>query len=369
MPYYTGLKFGTQFTTADRQRAAGRLLALRELLKAKIPARTRSDTLLLATWNIRDFDSNKFGHGPRLPESFYYIAEIIAAFDLVAVQEVNANLRALQRLMPILGPDWDYIVTDVTEGTSGNDERIAFLFDKNKVSFLNQVGEVVLPDVQLIEGKRQFARTPFYATFQAGWFKFNLCTVHIYYGEDSGPALARRIEEIDRLTGFMADRAKREGGTYIVLGDFNVVSPEHQTMQALLRHGFTVPEPLRNAPTNLFQTKHYDQIAFLGPRDAIQLGPSAANAGAFNYYERLFTPEMADVYYGLFTPARRKKWDTNSDGSPRDLDSRHAYYADLWRTWQMSDHLPMWVELKIDFSTPYLTALTLPLPQSSNPEP
>ena len=27
------------------------------------------DSLLLATWNIRDFDSNRFGHGPRLPES------------------------------------------------------------------------------------------------------------------------------------------------------------------------------------------------------------------------------------------------------------------------------------------------------------
>jgi hypothetical protein len=26
----------------------------------------------------------------------------------------------------------------------------------------------------------------------------------------------------------------------------------------------------------------------------------------------------------------------------------------MWRTFQMSDHLPMWVEIKIDYSTEYL---------------
>ena len=132
---------------------------------------------------------------------------------------------------------------------SGNDERIAFLFDKNKGE-LPQPGGRGRParersQKRLIEGKReQFARTPFYATFQARWFKFNLCTVHIYYGEEnSGPALARRVGEIDHLAAFLAaQRQQGERGTYISLGDFNVISPEHQTMQALLRHGFTVPE-------------------------------------------------------------------------------------------------------------------------------
>ena len=34
-----------------------------------------------------------------------------------------------------------------------------------------------------------------------------------------------------------------------------------------------------------------------------------------------------------------------------------AYYTE-WCTFQMSDHLPLWVELKIDFSNEYLTYLS-----------
>jgi hypothetical protein len=83
-------------------RCAQRLLALRKQLEPICKLKSER-SLLLATWNIRDFDSNKFGYGPRLPETFFYLAEIISAFDLVAVQEVNRDLRALQTVMRILG--------------------------------------------------------------------------------------------------------------------------------------------------------------------------------------------------------------------------------------------------------------------------
>ena len=48
-----------------RRRTAERLLNLRKSLEP-IRSRKSDGTLLLATWNIRDFDSNKFKHGPRL---------------------------------------------------------------------------------------------------------------------------------------------------------------------------------------------------------------------------------------------------------------------------------------------------------------
>ena len=81
MPFYRSLAYEDNRDFAPR--TIDRLVALREQLRTEIPARTLRDTLLLATWNIRDFDSNKFGQGPRLDESYYYIAEVIAAFDLV----------------------------------------------------------------------------------------------------------------------------------------------------------------------------------------------------------------------------------------------------------------------------------------------
>jgi hypothetical protein len=158
--------------------------------------------LLIATWNIRDFDSNKFGYGYRLKESFYYLAQIISSFDLIAVQEVNKNLAGLNQLMYVLGDEWDYISTDVTEGHSGNGERMTFIYDTRRVSFKKIAGEIVLPKTKEIQGDVQFARSPFLVSFQAGWSKFSLCTVHIYYGADTGAKLQRRKNEIEALAKY-----------------------------------------------------------------------------------------------------------------------------------------------------------------------
>lgn len=41
------------------------------------------------------------------------------------------------------------------------------------------------------------------------------------------------------------------------------------------------------------------------------------------------------------------------DGEERDERGRTGYYR-TWRAYQMSDHLPMWIELKTDFGEEYL---------------
>jgi hypothetical protein len=41
----------------------------------------------------------------------------------------------------------------------------------------------------------------------------------------------------------------------------------------------------------------------------------------------------------------------------RSPAGQRAYYLDDWRSWQMSDHLPMWVQLKVDFTDAYLRSL------------
>src|SRR5215831_3177815 len=128
MPYYKGLfdSFSGGQDSPARRRAAAGLLSLRRRLRKEIPPRTVEETLLLATWNLREFGRNKM-YGPRLDESIQYIAEIINHFDLVAVQEVKENLADLKRLVKVLGTWWEYIVTDVVAGKAGNTERIAFL--------------------------------------------------------------------------------------------------------------------------------------------------------------------------------------------------------------------------------------------------
>ena len=202
-----------------------------------VSANNKEQSFHLATWNIRDFGGSRLNPSPRSDETLLYIAEVISAFDLVAVQEVNQDLTDFEKLMRLLGTQWDYILTD----QSGNLERLAFVFDKRKISFRHVAAEIVLPKKKGVEPP-QFNRTPFLVAFQAGWFKFNLCTVHIFYGDDKDTTDRQR--EIADIASFFTDRQKKDGETYILLGDFNILSTEDPTMLALTKNGFDVPHGL-----------------------------------------------------------------------------------------------------------------------------
>nr|WP_255599967.1 endonuclease/exonuclease/phosphatase family protein [Afifella sp. IM 167] len=350
---------------------------------APLRQRRRDSALLLATWNIRDFDSNHFGYGPRLPETFYYIAEIISCFDLVAIQEVNRDLGPLRKVMEILGREWDYIATDTTEGPGGNGERMAFVYNTEKVWFRRIAGEVVLPEGQLVvsrsrvksddaepdmtateekavkkefrEVKQQFARTPFLVAFQSGWFRFSLCTVHIYFGADSGEKLKRRIEEIRRLVKFFAARqdqqnrreldARGNPENYILLGDFNVKSPEHETMQALKSEGFVVPEAIDGEAVRKKGDHFYDQIATRVKDDRFKV----TAGGIVDMYSDVFRNNAEDkaLYKHLLPAADPEK---NEKYKAKTFDALYK----KWRTWQMSDHSPLWIEIETDFADQYL---------------
>ena len=341
MPAYTSIKKITDNT--ERSRIAEKLLALRAQLDRQIPAKTATETLLLATWNIREFGDN------RRNESLYYIAEIVSRFDLIAVQEVAGNLSGLQKLVMLLGPNWDYIVTDSTEGKAGGSERMAFIFDRCKVFFRKMAGELVLPDSKLIDQKLQFARTPFTVAFQAGWFRFILATVHIYYGTSSKDN-PRRIAEISSVAEFFKKRAKKEEENYILLGDFNIFNQGDDTMKALEKQGFYIPDAIKKHPTDLGKKKFYDQIAFNLKIDANMILFSETNqhAGAFDYTETIYSPQDLGVYQDFFD----EKFVIGKTG--KQIEN---YFLNTWRTYQISDHLPLWIELQVDFSNQYLNKI------------
>lgn len=361
MPMYNKLKYCPRYalerTTlidgAERNRVIDNIVALRRQIAAEIPARSVKQSLLLATWNIRDFGGKRLNPGPRLSESLFYMAEMISAFDLVAVQEVNENMGEFNRLMEILGPSYRYIATDVTEGMSGNSERMAFVYDSSKVWFENIAGEIVLDKKNRVADTEQFARTPFLVKFQIGWLKFNLCTVHLYYGDSSGEGYNRRVQEIDKIGDVLSKRAKRDNENYVLLGDMNIVDLSDETFAALKKHGFEVPAELAKQKlegTNLSRDKYYDQIAILNNRGEMELGESANNAGIFNFFNSVFRETDFATYHPI---------SKNPDGWGNDDAKREKYFSSQWRTWQMSDHLPMWVELKIDFTESYLERLKL----------
>lgn len=345
MPYYAGLK---QIKDAKmRHRTIEGLRRLRPALATEIPSRTATDTLLLATWNIREFDSGKYGF--RSDESYYYIAEILSRFDLIAIQEVRDGLYPLQRLQRILGSWWDFIVTDVTLGTSGNSERMAYLFDRRKVGFTGLAAELVLPkDKGAKVEPVQMARSPYVAGFRAGWAYLTLVTVHIYYGK-SIAVDPRRLAEITAFSKTVAKNAGKLSGApqyvpgeppapdnLILLGDFNIFNRNDVTMEAITSAGFRVPDELSDVPgSNVDKNKHYDQIAYF--KRLSRLKPTG-KAGVFDFYENVYRLDDEALY-------------------AKEREERPGRSFKDWRTYRMSDHLPMWIEFGIDDGDAYLEGL------------
>ena len=380
MPSYWRIKLIGD--TIKRKRTAINLTRLRKNIHAVMPMRTTDKTLILGTWNIRNFDNNRFKHGPRIEESYFYLAEMIHAFDVIAIQEINRNLRPLKKLMKTLGSNYEYIITDTTEGPSGNEERLGFIYNKRKVSFQGVAGEVVLPDnkeIRDLEKNRQFARTPYCCAFQSGWFKFMFATVHIYYGAagKNTPQFKRRVKEIGTIAKFLAQRAGKDEYNYVLVGDFNITNYEDETYSGLDDHGFTVFKNKQGS--NRDQTKFYDQISFKPREGELRLGDSSNPHGVFDIFDSVFTDaQFKDYEPSVFATLKRRKSALNAKLTKAKTDSKKAslnkqitaivelennkakrrnYYKKEWRTFQMSDHLPLWVELGIDFADDYLQTM------------
>ncbi|WP_293612707.1 endonuclease/exonuclease/phosphatase family protein [Ponticaulis sp.] len=360
----------------DRARVINNLHRLRDQLTDTIPSKDSDSTLLLATWNIRDFDATKrYGNGSRSKESLWYIAEVISRFDFVAVQEVN-RLDEWKQVCRILGDNWDFICTDVTDTRlGGNGERLLYAFDKRKVQFRNIAGEIVLPNSMLISNEtaelgdtkmysgKQFRRSPFLASFQSNWFKFDICTVHIYYGAKSGDKLDQRVEEISRVANYFGKRAEdaeKDGKALILLGDFNIVHPEHKTMKALTDEGFAIPKAL-DRPSNLDKTKYYDQIAFRAKQGVLDFidtpssSTSRSNAGIVELFDSVFRDGDWQEYEDEMKKSSNGK--SVVTGENKDHDTLESYFED-WKTFQFSDHKPMWVRISSDGAKDYLDSLT-----------
>lgn len=350
MPFYYELEPKDK---TDR-RIAQKLLKLREVMAAEVPERTLNESLLLATWNIREFDSSKYGE--RSKEALYYIAEIISHFDIVAVQEVNADLKALRDLMEILGDWWEYIITDVTAGTAGNRERGAFVYDSRKVKFGGLSGEIVVPPKGKMEPAEQLARTPFVCGFEAGWLRVEICSVHIYYGQ-SKAFDPKRLKEIQWLSDFLAARVGETEAwarNLVLLGDFNVFATKDQTFKAIEKN-FFIPPQFKELTSNASRNRHFDQMGFTSrafDADYVREHLKTFPAGVFDFFNHVYTDEEEKLY----APQIGQAYKVNKRGEPRTDRQKRNYYRQ-WRTFQMSDHFPMWIELKVDYGKPYLESI------------
>ncbi len=369
MPFYHGLKSyihdpdagGFPNYAGKQPWIASRLLTLRKDLADTITNKRQPRSLIVGSWNIRAFDDGV----PRLDESFHYIAEIIGTFDICSIQEVKSDLEPLERLRKLLGPNWEYFVSDVSTHRGGNNERMAFLYNTNRVFFRRLIGELVV-DPEDLEGRDQLARSPFFAAFQADWFRFCLCSTHIIYGGTSEQEKKMRADEITAITKMLVSRAKKEDQVYILLGDMNIETIDGKIMQALRESRMVVPT---FPPTNMGGSKLYDQMAFTD-QGAATRKTRLIRHGVFDWRRAIFGPYPQEAFDAL--PDAEKEGPTRRIAHEemlahyqpicalqRQANGKEAYvdFAKSYRTWttyEMSDHLPIWVELEIDYSDDYI---------------
>lgn len=312
---------------------AQRLLRLRAMLNGDIVSKRDPNSLIVGSWNIKHFDGGR----KRLDESYHYIAEIIDHFDICAIQEAK-DMGALRRLKSLLGPNWNYFVNDQTTGDAGNNERMAYFYNRNKVRFRNLIGELVYPRNELINGE-QPSRTPFFASFQAAWFKFTICSAHIVSKDK--PGKPTRQQEIAQIGKTLKQRAEREDEVHIFSGDFNQNDMNDAGLIDLKNMGYVIPD---FGPTNLgAEKKHFDHIAFIGPQKESDL----MEFGSVKWQEAVYTETDRDAYADIAAKNRNKP----NNGVPY-ANWTSSYRR--WRTDEMSDHLPIWIEIRTDYTNRYL---------------
>lgn len=280
-----------------------------------------NDRMLIATWNIANLGLQK-----RKPNDYKLIAEILSWFDLIALQEVNDNLRGLISILDNLPNSYLALFSD----KAGNDERMTFLFDSNKIKQLEMVGEIAIPPKDLKHIKLKgvntkfsgFDRNPYLVYFKARNFKFLLVNVHLYFGEDKKADRDRRSLEayaVSRWADLRQDDKNAYTKDIIVLGDCNIPKVEagDPIYDALIKRGLRKPEHSSKIASSIYDDNQYDQIMFFPGQTKQEY---TGNNGIFDFDGAIF----------------KTLWDTKTKAQFRSFVK---YY--------ISDHRPMWAEFKI----------------------
>ncbi len=285
--------------------------------KAKIPPSRLDERVTIATWNIREF-----GRKRRLKSSLHYIAEIVGQFDLVAVTELRDDIRDLKEVMAILGPYWRVVFSDFNADPKGNRERIAYVHDNRAITFTGLASEPdtprkVDPKTKKLVSTLHWWRSPYIASFRAGDFDFILITAHIRWGA----GVKARLAPIQGIADWIEARRNEQhviDKDILLMGDFNIPSTRSSLFRAITSRGLQMPRALLGIQgSNLAKKKRYDQILH------------------YPLITKCFTGKGGVLDFYPYTGSYRRLF-------PGTAMSKNAF------TYQLSDHLPLWVEVDVD---------------------
>lgn len=293
---------------------------LREHRKTRQIPKRQTGKLLAATWNIANLGAQR-----RRDQDLSLIAEIISWFDIVAIQECRENFGDLFDIHTKLPATFRVLMSDA----SGNNERMAFLYDSRKLRLLEEVGEIAFPPSRYSSIKlpgvdarfNGFDRTPYLAAFAAGKTSLMFVNVHLFYGDEKPASIARRSLETFAVAKW-ADLRNKSPYSFtrelVVLGDFNMPksAPGDPIHTALTKLGLELPGHSTQIASSISSDANYDQIAFFPHTTKNHF---TGDKGVFDFDAVLF-PEL---------------W----------KDGTNAARFKAYLRYYLSDHRPMWVEL------------------------
>jgi endonuclease/exonuclease/phosphatase family metal-dependent hydrolase len=292
---------------------------------AEIPSSKLDETLNIATWNIREL-----GRRPRSEASLHYIAEILGVFDVIAIVELRDNIADLARILRYLGPYWRVVFSDYLTDAGGNRERVAYVYDTRAATFTG-LASYALPlrkkQVEEYVPEISWWRNPYIASFQAGNFDFIVVTAHIRWGKNA----QGRVPELELLANWIAKRSAEQflgDKDILLMGDFNIPSRDSDLFRAITSKGLQIAPGLLGAHgSNLARDKRYDQIL----HDPKYVKSFTSKGGVLDFYRGDHQP----LYPGTTM-------------TKREL------------TYEMSDHLPLWIQVATDTDAEQLDQVLQP---------
>ena len=352
-------------------------------------------SVLMASFNIRKLGSSR----SRNARTWEFLAEVVKSFDIVAVQEIMDDLSGMQRLMDLLGPEFELIVSDQTgvfPGEAGVGERLGFIYrwsvvertevatdvtyDRTKVlntiagnydAFSEAMGPYATRYAAYMAGTSRskpklrmpmfltFIRQPFCVSFRIAGnpgtkpYEFMAVNAHLYYGD----YISDRRQEFDALMDWITERVVLDHRAYypnfLLLGDLNLDYDNPNTERARIEPHLKTLNNRSGDEVNVyfpFLDSHPDRT---GPfRTNARMSETFDQIGLFSRDSRLPTFEDNSIMgqdargpdYGVFNFVELfSQALLNAPFESLTGDTRE----DFLRRFQhkVSDHMPLWMRL------------------------